>query len=249
MDFRELNDYMETYTANADVFADKMREWWRQGVNVSMIDLKSAYLQIHVDEALWPYQAVEVKGRRYCLTRLGFGLNVAPLVMKIVLGFVLTQETSVKAGTSAYIDDIQVNEDVVNVSCVEQELEHFGVQCKASERVVDCARVLGLTVWGDYGDLRWRRRRGIGDVAQKLTRRTVFPYCSELVGHLLVYGWLRVGASFAKRRITAATKTWDEPADDDAIRSLLEEITARVRENDPAKGRRQLPGPWHCAGN
>ncbi|CDW60330.1 BTB 2 and zf-CCHC domain containing protein [Trichuris trichiura] len=106
LDFRELNAHIETYTAEADVCASKLREWRRQGVNVSLIDLKDTYLQVHVDEALWPYQTVEVKGRRYCLTRLGFGLNVAPLVMKTVLSCVLSRDPVVKNGTWAYIDDV-----------------------------------------------------------------------------------------------------------------------------------------------
>ncbi|KRX29777.1 hypothetical protein T06_16650, partial [Trichinella sp. T6] len=46
-------------------------------------------LQIRIDKSLWPYQMVVFKGKRYCLTRLGFGLNVAPLVMKAVLNCAL----------------------------------------------------------------------------------------------------------------------------------------------------------------
>ncbi|KFD60064.1 hypothetical protein M514_10275 [Trichuris suis] len=56
------------------------------------------------------------KGHRYCLTRLGFGLNVAPLVMKAVLACALSMDPDVKRGTSAYIGDILVNEDVVKVA-------------------------------------------------------------------------------------------------------------------------------------
>ena len=34
MDFRELNTYVDTFTASADVCADKLREWRQQGTNV-----------------------------------------------------------------------------------------------------------------------------------------------------------------------------------------------------------------------
>ncbi|KFD59839.1 hypothetical protein M514_27976, partial [Trichuris suis] len=91
MDFRELNAHIETFTAHAYVCADKMRLWRRQGVNLAVVDLKKAYLQIRIDESLWPYQTVIFMGRRYCLTRLGFGLNVAPLVMTTVLNCVLVR--------------------------------------------------------------------------------------------------------------------------------------------------------------
>ncbi|KRZ26608.1 hypothetical protein T4B_10054 [Trichinella pseudospiralis] len=59
MDFRELNAYIESHTADADVCSQqKLREWRRQGVDVALIDLKKAYLQIRIDKSLWPYQTV-----------------------------------------------------------------------------------------------------------------------------------------------------------------------------------------------
>ena len=89
LDFREVNQYIDAYTGDADVCADKLREWRKMGTQVSMVDLAKAYLQVRVKEKLWPYQTVVFKGTRYCLTRLGFGLNVAPLVMKAILSKVL----------------------------------------------------------------------------------------------------------------------------------------------------------------
>ena len=44
MDFREMNTHIDAFTANSDVCADRLREWRRQGVNVSVIDLTKAYL-------------------------------------------------------------------------------------------------------------------------------------------------------------------------------------------------------------
>ena len=79
LDYRELKGFVDAFTANAEVCAQKLREWRRQGVNVSLLDLQNAYLQIHADKALWPFQTVIFRGQRFCLTRLGFGLNVAPL--------------------------------------------------------------------------------------------------------------------------------------------------------------------------
>ncbi|KFD49597.1 hypothetical protein M513_09540 [Trichuris suis] len=243
MDFRELNTHIESFTAAADVCADRLRQWRRQGANVAVIDLNDAYLQVHVDEALWPYQTVEFRGHRYCLTRLGFGLNVAPLIMKTVLSSVLSQNPAIKQGTSAYIDDILVNESVVPTRHVEEELERYGLQCKPPERLVDGARVLGLKVSKERGQLMWARGNPVGDVPQELTRRAVFAYCGELVGHLPVCGWLRVAAAFAKRSANAATRSWDDPTDDATIRPLLEEISARVKNDDPARG------VWNVSGD
>ena len=46
MDYRELNEHIEAYTADAHVCAEKLRTWRRMGVEVAALDLKSAYLQI-----------------------------------------------------------------------------------------------------------------------------------------------------------------------------------------------------------
>uniref|UniRef100_A0A5S6QMI1 Reverse transcriptase domain-containing protein n=1 Tax=Trichuris muris TaxID=70415 RepID=A0A5S6QMI1_TRIMR len=58
LDFREVNTHIDAFTANCDVCSHKLRNWRRQGTNVSILDLKKAYLQVHVDESLWPYQTV-----------------------------------------------------------------------------------------------------------------------------------------------------------------------------------------------
>lgn len=90
LDFRELNSYVDAHTAEADVCVEKLREWRRRGQKVALMDLRKAYLQIHVHPSLWSCQTVVFRGQRYCLTRLGFGLNIAPLVLKKVLGTVLS---------------------------------------------------------------------------------------------------------------------------------------------------------------
>ena len=72
MDYRELNKYVDAHTPNADVCAQKLRERRQKGSNVDILDLRQAYLQVHVDKSLGPFQTVKIKGQRYCLTRLGF---------------------------------------------------------------------------------------------------------------------------------------------------------------------------------
>ena len=39
LDFRELNGYVDAYTAHADVCKQKLREWRKKGSNVSVLDL------------------------------------------------------------------------------------------------------------------------------------------------------------------------------------------------------------------
>ena len=88
MDYRKLNQYIEIYMADANVCASKLQEWRQKGSNVSLLDLKKAYLQVQVDETLWPFQTVVFHNKRYCLTRLAFSLNVMPQISKTIISAV-----------------------------------------------------------------------------------------------------------------------------------------------------------------
>ena len=244
MDFRELNSYVEAYTAEADVCSDKLRQWRRQGVNTYLMDLSTAYMQLGVDASLWPFQTIMFRGERYCLTRLGFGLNVAPLVMKHVLKYVLSQDETVKRGTSAFVDDIYVNEDVVSVQRVREHLLSFGLTCKAEERVAEGTRVLGLRVaTSDHGaTLQWSRANTVPEVPEVLTRRSVFSFCGRMVGHLPVGGWLRPATAFVKRCANQQSKGWDDEITDSTLRHMLDEMHRRVVGRDPARGQWNVNG-------
>ena len=245
LDYRELNEHIETHTAEADVCAVKLREWRKQGLNISAVDLKNAYLQIRVGKSLWPFQTVVFRGRRYCLTRLGLGLNIGPSVMKAVLGTVLAADSDVKKGTSSYVDDILVNEDDVSAARVRDHLSRHGLVAKEPQRVSDGARLLGLKVWGERGRgmLRWKRDNEYGAVPDKLTRRSVFSLCGKLIGHYPVCGWLRVAVSYLKRVANEASEGWDDVIIGGRLREMLTEVVERVKRNDPVGGR------WDVNGN
>ena len=235
LDFRELNTFIEAFTANTDACADKLRDWRRFGENVSIIDLSSAYMQLKIDEKLWAYQTVMFRGQRFCLTRLGFGLNVAPAIMKAVLDKVLSQDEKIWKGTSSYIDDILVNEDVVSVRSVLNHLEMYGLHCKPVIRVSEGARVLGLQVGIENKKLFWRRDNNFGEIPSSLTRRKIFSLCGKMTGNLPVCGWLRVASSFIKRTANALTKTWDEKIQCDYVEKMVNDMVKRTRNEDPAK--------------
>ena len=61
------------------------------------------------------------RGQRFCLRRLGFGLNVATLIMMSVIDAIVSQDHTIKRATSACVD-IFINESLVPASCVQQ---HF----------------------------------------------------------------------------------------------------------------------------
>ncbi|XP_043206517.1 uncharacterized protein LOC122372905 [Amphibalanus amphitrite] len=242
LDFREMNTHLDTFTADVDVCSEKLREWRRTGEKVALLDLKKAYLQIHVEESLWPYQTIEFKNKRYCLTRLGYGLNVAPRVMKTVLETVAKQDKNVEKAVSSYVDDVLVNEEVMSAEKVAEHLQAFGLECKDPARAQEGARILGLRVWGEQGALMWKRDNDVREAAGPVTKRKVFSLCGQLTGHLPVCGWLRPATSLLKRRANRAASGWDDEIDDPDVERLMDEIVKRVRAEDPARGRWDVKG-------
>ena len=243
LDYRELNRYIDAHTREADVCAHKTREWRRRGTNVAMVDLSKAYLQLRVKKELWPYQTVKFEGQQYCLTRLGFGLSVAPLVMKAVLNKVLDQDEEVRTGTSAYVDDILVDEDAVSAERVVAHLNDYGLETKLPERVSDGMAVLGMYVWRDGDVLRWKRRGAMtSETKTMMTRRDVYSLCGKLVGHYPVCGWLRAAVGYVKRRASQSTSRWDDVVDDEELMTCVEEVMTKLKTDDPVKGRWDVSG-------
>ena len=241
LDYREMNGHVETYTADMDACGEKLREWRKMGTDVALLDLRKAYLQIHVDERLWPFQTVVLNGVRYCLTRLGFGLNVAPSIMKTVLQTVVEQDPVVREAVSLYIDDVLVNENVISAEQVAAHLKNFGLECKPAVRLENGGRVLGLRVSAGEEGLQWRRDNPV-ETEYTLTKRGVFSLCGRLTGHHPVCGWLRPAASYLKRRVNELSDVWDEVITEKSISDMVTEVLEKVAADDPAKGRWDVQG-------
>ncbi|XP_043240078.1 uncharacterized protein LOC122390810 [Amphibalanus amphitrite] len=236
LDYRELNDFVQAHTADSDVCAEQLRKWRRHGANVAVVDLKRAYLQLHLEERLWPFQTVMVRGQRFCLTRLGFGLNIAPLVMKAVVRAVLDQDPDIGRAVLPYVDDLLVNEDIVSAERVVAHFAQFGLDCKPPERAASGARLLGLRVHEENGQLRWKRGNAVSAPPERVTRRSVFAWCGQLVAHVPVCGWLRPAVAWLKRRVNELTRGWDDITDDAALRVQMDCIASRLASDDPARG-------------
>ena len=201
MDYRELNEFVECHTGDEHVAicAEKVRKWRQLDNKLKLVDLKSAYLQIHISEDLWQYQVVKYNGRHYALTRLGFGLSSAPRIMTRVLGKVLSLDEDVNKGTDHYIDDILVQESVVSAAKVREHLLRYGFESK-EPMDLDGGKVLGIalskTPSGDFDMSRGTPLSSLPDVDENLTKRGLFSLCGKLTGHYPVAGWLRPHCSF-----------------------------------------------------
>lgn len=241
MDFRELNMFVESHPGiDASVCDETMREWRRLPEPLRLVDLKSAYLQIHIDHSLWSYQRVVFKGQMYNLTRLGFGLNSAPKIMSKILGEVLSRDKLVSRGTSSYIDDIIVNENIVSVEKVVDHLKRFGLETKPPEDL-EGGRVLGLSLYREKegSPLKFKRGNSIPETVEAtLTRRELFSICGKLVGHYPVCGWLRVACSYVKRECEG--ERWDDEVGEKAV-LIIQEILGKIKVCDPVNGSWSVP--------
>ena len=174
MDYQELNQYIDTFMTDVDVCASKLQEWCQHESNISLLDLRRAFLQVWVSESLWPFQTVMFAVRIYCLTRLDFELNVASQIMKTIIGAVLSQEEKIKEVGFAYLNNIYVNKDIVSSLHVTMKLAQFGLICKDLKRLENDICVLGLVVHGEQGTLQWRQGTVVPEVLDILTRHAVF---------------------------------------------------------------------------
>ncbi|GFN80839.1 Pol polyprotein [Plakobranchus ocellatus] len=243
LDFRELNKFVECHTAG-DVLgacSDRLREWRQIDGDIEIVDLKSAYLQIHVAKELWKYQLVKFNRVVYALTRLSFGLTSAPKIMSMILKWVLAQKPEIKQATSSYIDDIMVDVSDITAGDVVAHLKDYGLESKNPEKLNEGA-VLVLRLDRDQrGDLIFSRANEIPNVDQldsRLSRRDVFSICGKLVGHCPVSGWLRVACSYVKRQ-TEGSK-WDDYAGDRAC-GLIREVVEQVQKEDPVRSKWNVP--------
>lgn len=235
IDFRELNSYIECNTGDeVDVCDETLRKWRKKSRKLKLVDLKSAYLQLHVEEDLRKFQLVSFKGETYQLTRVGFGLNSAPRIMCKILKEVLSRDEEIRRGTSSYIDDIIVDEEIVTAEKVIEHLKKFGLSTKEPEDIKN-GRILGLSVEQDKtGKLSFKRGNEIVGETEKMTRRELFSLCGKLVGHYPIAGWLRTSCSFIKR--ISEGVGWEDYIGDRA-RSYIEEVIRLVKEDDPVRGR------------
>ena len=155
--------------------------------------------------------------------------------MKAIVSTALSQEKAVGCAASAYID-IYVNENVEPATRIREHLAQFGLKCKDQERLEDGARVLGLAVGMEHGELRWKRGSVVPEVPNVITRRTVFSLCGRLVRHLPMCGWLRVACRMLKRQASSVTKDWDDKARDTVLQRIMFKTIESVQQDGPARG-------------
>lgn len=242
LDYREVNGHVISHPGyDTAVCQDKLRKWRIDGENVSLLDLKKAYLQVHVVDALKRFQVVQYKRQLYVMTRMGFGLSVAPKIMSKIISRVLSLDKTIEEGTDHYIDDIWVNENVVKAKDVKKHLVEYGLITKEPISIRD-ARVLGLRVYERDNRKVWKRDSEFPSFSEIITKREIFSVFGKLIGHYPIGRWLRVACSYVKR-LTNGLK-WDEvvPA---KVGSLARELMQKMC-HDPVYGKWVVNGGDEC---
>ena len=233
LDYRHLNDQLTSQPGNsAPVCEDKLRKWRQAGDanEFCLLDVRKAYLQVHVEPELARYQTVLWQGKTYVMSRMGFGLSVAPKFMDIIIQWIL----QVFPQADNYVDDIRVPRS--ESDAVAARLLEYGLPTKPAELMAS-ARVLGLQLEpsGDKGT-RWFRRSGINlELPRPATKRDLFSWCGRLTSHVPVCGWLRLATSYLKRLIGGGTP-WNHRVPAELLK-FCDEVTARLAgDGDPAHG-------------
>lgn len=238
LDFRFLNDFVRSNPGSATPLCrDRLRQWRQNGTKCAVVDLKRAYLQIRIDRSLWCYQAIRWRGKTFLLTRLGFGLNIAPKAMTKIVETSLAQDEVIAKNTSSYIDDIFVVENEHSADVVVSHLQKYGLKCKPIERLgmEDGVRVLGVRVDNNF---RWKRDGKLPEIPEKkITRRETHSILGEWLGHFPVAGWLRVACAFIQRSTAKDGVQWDEYVSE-ATQTKVVEVQDQLKTlGDPCKGK------------
>ena len=64
---------------------------------------------------------------------------MAPSIMQSIVEAARSKDDAVRQATSAYIDDVFINEDIVSATRVKQHLANFGLTSKEPERLKNSA--------------------------------------------------------------------------------------------------------------
>ena len=236
LDYRGLNAVIKSNPGtDAPACGEKIRKW-RQVADsqFELVDIRKAYLQVRVDPSLLRYQVVVWRGKLYAMSRMGFGLSIAPKFMDIIVRWVTRRWPDV----DNYVDDVLTPAE--KRKAVAAELARYGLPTKPPEHLPE-ARVLGLKLSTTAdGTIMWARRDGVDlSFRQPLTKRGVFQWTGRLTSHYPVCAWLRPACSMLKR-LSSAVDRWDTPVPPSVLQ-CADEVAEQLSAQDPVRG------VWHAS--
>ena len=243
LDFRELNGHVVTYTAHADVCAQKLRDWRKKATTNRCSIFEGPIYRCGYTNPCGCSRLLSLKEKKDCLTRMDLELNVVSSIMRAIVQATPSKDDAINLATSSYI---------YNISSMKIKLLQPGwdnIWLTLGWRAKNGARVLGLTVRREGNMLTLERGNEVPSVPHIFTWRSVFSSSEKLVGHFPVVKWLRVAAAFIKRREADMTKGLDDNVIDVPLTTMITEVFARVRQEDSVRGKfRLMQVPWTLRG-
>ena len=115
-----------------------------------------------------------MRGQHYCLKHLGFGLNVAPLIMKTVVRTIVEQDEAIGRVVLPYVDDLLVDRDAVSAERVVEDFARYGLAYEPPQRAANRARLLDLHVSAHAGGLPWCHDNPKAVPSETLIRKALF---------------------------------------------------------------------------
>ena len=234
LDYRDLNSRIVSLPGlDAPACEEKLREWRRHGKGTDIVDIRKAFLNVHVHPTLQRFQVVAWKGQKYIMQRMGFGLSIAPKVMDAIVKWVTKDFPDV----DNYVDDIRTPQ--AQTEELVAALQQYGLPTKPPAKLEDSC-VLGLKIGAKDGQLLWKRRDPTSiEIPTVLTRRSIFRWCGALTAHYPVCRWLRPMSSYL-RRLASLTESWDQPISKE-LEALCRDLMARLLSDDPVHGVWSVP--------
>ncbi|KAF4739343.1 hypothetical protein FOZ63_032230, partial [Perkinsus olseni] len=164
----------------------------------SLVDISKAYMQVLADpdQALWQGVVLPHLGQdsSFVMSRLGFGLAIAPRILAVVLDFVLA-EAGLTDKADKFVDDIVANRE--DIPRLRAALLRNSFPTKEPTALTS-STVLGVTCTPSGG---WVRREALSDAIPR-TRRDLASLVGKLVAHYPIGGWLRIVAATFTRLCT-----------------------------------------------
>jgi hypothetical protein len=257
LDYSILNPYIKNtnFVSQSEVCHISLQRWRKLAV-AYLVDVDKAYMNVEVDRSLYPYQVVEVDGAQYAMTRMGFGLNVAPRVLKCLIQQVL-KEAKLDDVTNPYRDDVVVGSEhetaraqiLQQVDQVREALLKHGLPTKQPVNLYDFSngptKALGLELFNRNGYICWRRR---SDSDWRLGKKN--PSLRDLAsfvgracpGHYPVLGHLRPASLQILSGIgkEAHQQGWSGTPSAELV-DRSRDLEALIESEDPTTGRWKIP--------
>jgi hypothetical protein len=243
LDFKLMNQSLIEISKASSIedCAKTVRSWRVKSGRAGgyIIDLKSAYHCVALDEGLQEYNCVKWRGVTYKCTAMMFGVTCGGRVLNRILSKILVDESEAEF----YRDDIFVP-DGETAERVSKSLAENGFVCKPAVAVDtgENVRALGLTVSKN----QWiREEQEVGgwqlDEDIVYTVRQLSGWINRLTAVAPVQQWLRPVGCHIKSLVGKLSNSigWDAMAEE-AI-SLVRATKELMRMDNPMKGQWSVP--------